>query len=103
MRGSQPPQDGLLGPAQRGRSGRPVAAPRATGGRHLPGFMALGGGGTATVGVGALVVGREAPVSGRWRCGRWRPRRVGEGAGGKARRGPRSATSSRLAPSCFTI
>ena len=51
MRGSQPPQDGLLGPAQRGRSGRPVAAPRATGGRHLPGFMALGGGGgTATVG-----------------------------------------------------
>ena len=44
-RGSQPPQDGLLGPAQRGRSGRPVAAPRATGGRHLPGFLALGGGG----------------------------------------------------------
>ena len=50
-RGSQPPQDGLLGPAQRGRSGRPVAAPRATGGRHLPGFLALGGGGGYRVGV----------------------------------------------------
>ena len=49
-RGSQPPQGGLLGPAWKGRSGRPVAAPRATGGRHLPSF---GGGGPHVVWAGA--------------------------------------------------
>ena len=44
VRGSQPPQGGLLGPAMVGRSGRPVAAPRASGGRYLPSFV---GGGSA--------------------------------------------------------
>ena len=44
MRGSQPPQGGLLGPAVVGRSGQPVAAPRATGGQSLPSFIGGGGG-----------------------------------------------------------
>ena len=55
---SGPPQDGLLGPAMVGRSGQPLEAPCATGGRHLPNFD--GGGGSA------LGVGWELLVRARW-------------------------------------
>ena len=94
-RGSQPPQGGLLGPAWKGRSGRPVAAPRATGGRHLPSF---GGGGSACgVGGGARAVGGSR-AQGRQCAAGVGLDGVGEGAAGKAQRGPRSAAASRLAP-----
>ena len=98
-RGSQPPQGGLLGPAWKGRSGRPVAAPRATGGRHLPSF---GGGSACGVGWGARAAG-GSPAQGRQCAAGVGLDGVGEGAAGKAQRGPRSATASRLAPTCFHL
>ena len=90
MRGSQPPQGGLLGPAKKGRSGRPVAAPRATGGRHLPCFFAqgVGGGSAITEGRGCEgwsglhLCGGDGVDGGGGRD------RVGEVVAGKAQRGP---------------
>ena len=61
-----------------------------------------GGGSACGVGWGARAVG-GSPAQGRQCAAGVGLDGVGEGAAGKAQRGPRSATASRLAPTCFHL
>ena len=61
-----------------------------------------GGGSACGVGWGVRAVG-GSPAQGRQCAAGVGLDGVGEGAAGKAQRGPRSATASRLAPTCFHL